>query len=160
MPPPRRGPGSPRIRRRTAPSARRRRIRRPRPPEAGAMERVAIVGAGIAGLGCAHFLQRRCELTLYERNDYIGGHSHTVEVRRGRAAPHAGGGPAGEERGPVPQAAPAALRSRAFALRNISVVQTLHTRAITRLVLQGRSTQAAFFRCCCRLSGTPQPCSP
>jgi predicted NAD/FAD-binding protein len=50
------------------------------------MERVAIVGAGIAGLGCAHFLQRRFDLTLYERNDYAGGHSHTVEVAEGAGA--------------------------------------------------------------------------
>jgi predicted NAD/FAD-binding protein len=40
----------------------------------------AIIGTGIAGLGCAHFLQRRCDLTLYEKNDYIGGHTNTVSV--------------------------------------------------------------------------------
>ncbi|HEX3731159.1 MAG TPA: FAD-dependent oxidoreductase [Opitutaceae bacterium] len=52
------------------------------------MERVAIVGAGIAGLGCAHFLRRRCAVTLYERNDYAGGHSHMVEVaEEGRRLP-------------------------------------------------------------------------
>jgi predicted NAD/FAD-binding protein len=44
------------------------------------MERIAIIGTGIAGLGCAHFLQHRYQLTLYEKNDYAGGHSHTLSV--------------------------------------------------------------------------------
>ena len=44
------------------------------------MKRLAIIGTGIAGLGCAHFLHRRFALTLYEKNDYVGGHSNTVSV--------------------------------------------------------------------------------
>ena len=44
------------------------------------MKRLAIIGTGIAGLGCAHFLQRRFDLTLYEKNDYVGGHSNTIAV--------------------------------------------------------------------------------
>ena len=44
------------------------------------MKRVAIIGTGIAGLGCAHFLHHRCDLTLYEKNDYAGGHTNTVSV--------------------------------------------------------------------------------
>ncbi len=44
------------------------------------MKRIAIIGTGIAGLGCAHFLHRRAELTLYEKNDYVGGHSNTISV--------------------------------------------------------------------------------
>ena len=43
--------------------------------------RIAIIGTGIAGLGCAHFLQRRFDLTLFEQNDYAGGHTNTVTVR-------------------------------------------------------------------------------
>ncbi|MEZ5385399.1 MAG: FAD-dependent oxidoreductase [Prosthecobacter sp.] len=38
--------------------------------------RLAIVGTGIAGLGCAHFLHRRFDLTLFEANDYVGGHTN------------------------------------------------------------------------------------
>lgn len=41
---------------------------------------LAIVGTGIAGLGCAHFLQRRFDLTLFDPNTHIGGHSNTVLV--------------------------------------------------------------------------------
>ncbi len=43
--------------------------------------RVAIVGSGIAGLGCARLLQRQgCRVTLFEANAYAGGHTHTVDV--------------------------------------------------------------------------------
>jgi predicted NAD/FAD-binding protein len=44
------------------------------------MTRLAIVGTGIAGLGCAHFLHRDFDITLYEQNTYVGGHSNTVSV--------------------------------------------------------------------------------
>jgi predicted NAD/FAD-binding protein len=43
--------------------------------------RVAIIGGGIAGLGCAWLLTRQgCQVTLLEANDYLGGHTHTVDV--------------------------------------------------------------------------------
>ena len=43
-------------------------------------ERLAIIGTGIAGLGCAHFLQSRFDLTLFEQADYPGGHTNTITV--------------------------------------------------------------------------------
>lgn len=42
--------------------------------------RIAIIGSGISGLTCAYVLQRDHEITLFEANDYLGGHTHTVEV--------------------------------------------------------------------------------
>lgn len=54
------------------------------------MSRLAIIGSGIAGMGCAHFLHRHFDLTVFEQNDYIGGHAHTViteEPGTGRAIP-------------------------------------------------------------------------
>ena len=42
--------------------------------------RIAIVGAGISGLVCAHLLHEQHELTVFEANDYAGGHTHTVRV--------------------------------------------------------------------------------
>lgn len=42
--------------------------------------RIAIIGTGISGLGCAHFLHKRFDLTLYEASDYVGGHTNTVTV--------------------------------------------------------------------------------
>lgn len=46
----------------------------------GCEMRVAIVGSGIAGLGCAYLLRDRHELTLFEADDRLGGHAHTVTV--------------------------------------------------------------------------------
>jgi uncharacterized protein len=52
------------------------------------MASIAIIGTGIAGLGCAHFLHPRHRLTLYEKNAHIGGHVNTVVVEEaGRAIP-------------------------------------------------------------------------
>ena len=42
--------------------------------------RIAVVGAGIAGLTCAHVLARRHEVTLFEAEDRLGGHTNTVRV--------------------------------------------------------------------------------
>ena len=54
------------------------------------MPSLAIIGTGIAGLGCAHFLHRHFDLTLFEQNDYAGGHTNTVtapEPGTGRLVP-------------------------------------------------------------------------
>ncbi len=42
------------------------------------MSSLAIIGTGIAGLGCAHFLHAHHRVTLFEQNDYTGGHTNTV----------------------------------------------------------------------------------
>lgn len=42
--------------------------------------RIAIVGSGISGLVCAHVLGRRHEVAVFEAADWIGGHTHTVDV--------------------------------------------------------------------------------
>ena len=44
------------------------------------MPTLAIIGTGISGLGCAHFLHRDFDLTLFEQNNYSGGHTNTVTV--------------------------------------------------------------------------------
>ncbi len=44
------------------------------------MKNIAIIGTGIAGLTCGYYLSRFYDITVFERNDYIGGHTHTVEV--------------------------------------------------------------------------------
>ena len=54
------------------------------------MASLAIIGTGIAGLGSAHFLHRHFDLTLFEQNDYTGGHTNTVtvpETGTGRTVP-------------------------------------------------------------------------
>ena len=45
--------------------------------------RIAVVGSGIAGLASARLLAREHEVTLYEANDYLGGHTHTHDVQVG-----------------------------------------------------------------------------
>ena len=42
--------------------------------------RIAIIGSGIAGMVAAHLLAEDHEVTVYEANDYIGGHTHTIDV--------------------------------------------------------------------------------
>jgi len=44
------------------------------------MLKLAIIGTGIAGLGCAHFLRSHFDLTLFEQGNYAGGHTNTVTV--------------------------------------------------------------------------------
>lgn len=43
----------------------------------------AIIGTGIAGMACAHYLKDRFDLTIYEKNTYTGGHTNTVDVQEG-----------------------------------------------------------------------------
>lgn len=51
---------------------------RPGVPAPGS--RIAVVGAGIAGLSSAWLLSERYQVTLFESGDYFGGHSNTVDV--------------------------------------------------------------------------------
>lgn len=44
------------------------------------MQKLAIIGTGIAGMGCAHLLQHKYELSMFEKNDYPGGHTNTIAV--------------------------------------------------------------------------------
>lgn len=45
--------------------------------------RIAVVGCGVAGLTAAWLLQRRHEVTLFEKNPRLGGHSRTVTLPSG-----------------------------------------------------------------------------
>ena len=44
------------------------------------MSRIAVVGAGIAGMGAAWLLSRQHEVVLFEAGDYLGGHTHTHDI--------------------------------------------------------------------------------
>ncbi len=47
--------------------------------------RIAIIGSGVSGLTCAHYLSqpqlaKRYEVTVFEAGDYIGGHVNTIDI--------------------------------------------------------------------------------
>ncbi len=42
--------------------------------------KLAIIGTGIAGLSAAYSLNEHHDITVYERNAYLGGHSRTIEI--------------------------------------------------------------------------------
>ena len=41
------------------------------------MAKIAVVGSGISGLVCSYLLNQKHDVTLIEKNDYLGGHTHT-----------------------------------------------------------------------------------
>ena len=51
-------------------------VRHPYPVE----QRIAVVGSGISGLTAAWLLSQRHQVTLFERDTRLGGHTHTVVV--------------------------------------------------------------------------------
>ncbi|WP_394129648.1 NAD(P)/FAD-dependent oxidoreductase [Shewanella maritima] len=44
------------------------------------MKNIAVIGSGIAGLTSAYLLSRKHNVSVFEANDYIGGHTATVDV--------------------------------------------------------------------------------
>ncbi len=44
---------------------------------------IAVVGAGVSGITTAYILDRRHRVTLFEKNDYFGGHTHTIVLKEG-----------------------------------------------------------------------------
>ena len=42
--------------------------------------RIAVVGSGISGMVVAYLLSQDHDVTVYEANDYIGGHTNTIDV--------------------------------------------------------------------------------
>lgn len=51
-----------------------------------APQRIAVIGAGVAGLTAAWLLQRKHDVTVFEKNDYAGGHTRTLRVTDGADA--------------------------------------------------------------------------
>ncbi|KAB7685263.1 FAD-dependent oxidoreductase [Plesiomonas shigelloides] len=44
------------------------------------MERIAIIGSGISGLTAAHLLDAHYDVTLFEADSRLGGHTHTHDI--------------------------------------------------------------------------------
>lgn len=45
--------------------------------------KIAVIGSGISGLACAHYLSSDHEVWVYEANRKVGGHTATVDVQLG-----------------------------------------------------------------------------
>ena len=46
--------------------------------------RVAVIGSGISGLAAAYYLSRKHEVSVFEKDARVGGHTHTVTVESSR----------------------------------------------------------------------------
>ena len=44
------------------------------------MPKIAIIGSGVSGLTCAYYLKDSHAVTMFESNDYLGGHVNTLDV--------------------------------------------------------------------------------
>ncbi|REL35559.1 NAD(P)/FAD-dependent oxidoreductase [Thalassotalea euphylliae] len=44
------------------------------------MKHIAVIGSGIAGLTSAYLLSKKHQVSVFEKNDYIGGHTATIDV--------------------------------------------------------------------------------
>src|SRR6185437_12321991 len=58
-------------------------IHLPLPSVEGRMKKIAIIGTGISGLSAAYLLSRSYDVTVYEKQTRLGGHSRTVDVAYG-----------------------------------------------------------------------------
>ena len=46
-------------------------------------QKIAVIGGGVAGIVSAYLLQQQHQVTLFEQNDYLGGHTNTIEITEG-----------------------------------------------------------------------------
>jgi predicted NAD/FAD-binding protein len=44
------------------------------------LKKIAIIGSGISGMSAAYLLNEQYDITVFEKNDYIGGHTATVDI--------------------------------------------------------------------------------
>lgn len=45
---------------------------------------IAIIGSGVAGLSASYFLNKKHNVTLFEKSNRLGGHTRTIEITDGR----------------------------------------------------------------------------
>ena len=43
-------------------------------------QRLAVIGSGISGLSAAFFLSKKFNVSLFEKNNVLGGHTRTVSI--------------------------------------------------------------------------------
>ena len=50
-------------------------------------KKIAIIGSGISGLYLAWKISKKFNVTVYEKNNYFGGHSNTINVKLKKKIP-------------------------------------------------------------------------
>lgn len=45
--------------------------------------KIAVIGGGVGGITASFLLQKEHEVTLFEKNNYVGGHTNTVVIEKG-----------------------------------------------------------------------------
>jgi len=45
-------------------------------------QKIAVIGSGISSLTSAYMLSREHDVHLFEKNNYIGGHTHTHKINQ------------------------------------------------------------------------------
>ncbi|MEK7485299.1 MAG: FAD-dependent oxidoreductase [Planctomycetota bacterium] len=45
--------------------------------------RIAVIGGGVAGILTCYLLQNQADVTLFEKNNYVGGHTNTIVLTEG-----------------------------------------------------------------------------
>ncbi len=49
-------------------------------------KRIAVIGGGVAGITASYLLQKKFSVSIFEKNEYIGGHTNTVIIPDGEDA--------------------------------------------------------------------------
>ena len=45
------------------------------------MNKIAIIGSGVSGLFTSYLLSEKYKVTMYEKNNYLGGHAKTIYIK-------------------------------------------------------------------------------
>jgi predicted NAD/FAD-binding protein len=45
-------------------------------------KKLAIIGSGVSAMTCAYYLRNDYEISIFDKNDYLGGHTHTHELEQ------------------------------------------------------------------------------
>ena len=44
------------------------------------LKKIAVIGSGISGISASYFLSSKYKVDLFEKNNYLGGHTRTIKI--------------------------------------------------------------------------------